>query len=159
LIKACALIYRSQTSVQYPTFTYGLYVTSSVSLILRVASPLPVPLSVRGLIKPIHAYLESLTISTDYRKVKIALPALPNPLTRLLCRARYLCAFTGGLYVRESLSSMPAYSIIACTKPPLPICYLSFTLTLQHNHFDLLLPSAHLLGEPHLKTSLVFRGF
>jgi len=39
---------------------------------------------------PIHAYLDSPpTISTDYRELKIAFPALSDPLSLLLCRARY----------------------------------------------------------------------
>jgi len=72
LIFAWALINTSQTSARYPTFTYWLSIASALFLILRVASPLPVLLSVLGLTTPIYAYLESPpTTSTDYREFKI----------------------------------------------------------------------------------------
>jgi len=82
------------------------------------------------------------------REFKIALHALSNPPTLLLCRARYLLPFTGCLPVTELLSSLP----VACMKPPLPICHLSFTFIVQHDHFDLLLPTFWLnsVSELHL---------
>jgi len=72
------------------------------------------------------------------QRAQKALSALSNPPTLLLCRARYLPPFTDCISASESLSSLQAHRSLH-EIPPLPICYLSFTLTLQHVHFDLLL--------------------
>jgi len=106
LIIAWALINTSQTFAQYPTFTYGLSVIYALSLIVRLAFECAIVSS--RLYMPIQAYLESPpTIFTDYREFKIALAALSNPPTLLLCRACYLPPFTGCLSVSESPSSLP----------------------------------------------------
>jgi len=98
-------------------------------------------LSVLGLTMPIHDYLESPpTILTQYREFRIALPALSNPPTMLLCLARYLPPFTGCLSVRQRVTfKFAGLIIVACMKPLLPIYHLSFVLILQHDHFNLLL--------------------
>jgi hypothetical protein len=71
MVNARISINMPQTSAQYSTFSYGLSAISALSLTLRVASPLPVLLSARGLNTPTHAYLESPpTASTDYSVVK-----------------------------------------------------------------------------------------
>jgi len=92
--------------------------------------------------------LESPTISIDYRELKIALPALSNPPTLLLCRARYLPPFIGCLFDSKSLSLA---WLVYGMKPPPPICHLSTTLTLQHDHFELLhTHSCWIISELHL---------
>jgi len=137
-------------SAQYPTFTYGLSVISALSLTSRVSSPLPMLLSVLGLTMPIHAYLESRTISTDYNEFKIALPTLPNQPCRCVVLATCLpslAAYTSashfklaGLVYRSIVSLLlnGTFALFTCNKPLLPICHLSCTLTLQHDNLDLL---------------------
>jgi len=60
------------------------------------------------------------------------------------------------LAVSESLSSLPTQSIVACIKPPHPICHLFFPLIHKHDHLP---SSAHFLIEPRLRTTLASRGF
>jgi len=93
------------------------------------------------------------TISTDYREFKIAFPVSSNPPTLLLRHTR-LPLLSGCLSVSESLSSLLAWSIVACMKPSLAICHLFCTFTLQQNDFELLPP----LAEPRLTTTLASRG-
>jgi len=103
LIVAWALINTSQTSAQYPTFTNGLSVISGLSWILRVANPLPVPLSVRGLTMLIHAYQASPpTIFTDCCQTH---------------RLYYYVAFTTCL---SSLAAYPSASHFQACQPSLP---------------------------------------
>jgi len=73
---------------------------------------------VHGALRQAHHYVIMMSLSTR-----------THPPTLLLCRTRYWPLFTGCLSV-ISLSSLPAQSIVACVKSPLPTCNLSSKLTL-----------------------------
>jgi len=109
LIVAWALINTPQTSAQYPTFTYGLSVISGLSLILRVASPLPVPLSVRGF-NYANSCIRRLLLQYSLTKESLKLPC-PCCQTHPLCYYVVLATCLPSLAAypsEESLSSLPA---------------------------------------------------
>jgi len=95
LIVGWTLINTSQTSAQYPTFTYGLSVISACNFLDLKSSKSSTCLCYCQFEAwlcqiAIHSDLESPTIFTDYREFKITLPALSNPPTLLRCRTHYV---------------------------------------------------------------------
>jgi len=87
-------------------------------------------------------YESSPTISTDYRYFKIVLPVFKPTHSATASRSLHLPPFTGCLSFQRVKFKL--VGLVYCSlqeTPPLPICHLSITLTLQHDHFDLLLPT------------------
>jgi len=147
------LINTFQTSAQYPTFTYGLSVISGLSLILRVASRLPVPLSVRGLTMLIHAYQASPpTIFTTTVSSKLPCPRCQtHPLCYYVSLATCLPSW---LPIRQRVTFKLAGLVYRSLHETFPT-YLSSVLRTYTPTRSLRSSSAHLLVEPRLRLHLL----